>query len=412
MTRIAFFAQLGFHEPVLRPVADELRRRGREGTGVDVLLTANTGDVRRFQPDVLLMASVERLEYWRHHLPDACIGSLRHGIGGSKRVAARLPDRSSARRLDFVCAGERSVLERFIRTSTEPAVTWFTGYPPLDPLFRQGRDSRAVETSPSPSRKRTVLYAPTWNLGLSSAPMLGGDLTGSIRGNDSSVRIVIKPHPVIPHWRPEWMRAWRSAATTNVNVTLVEDADADVVPHLLDADLLITDASSVALSFLALDRPIVWVTSPRAIADPAYDADDLLWKRRDIGDEVTSVGDLPRVVAEALREPDRRGPQRRDVAASLFEGWDDGNSTARVVDRLLELAAIPKGERPHLAATSVRPPEPWWRIHDMRVVARNQPTVRRLVLGRLEGARLRSREQTMERAAHRAATVKAGERPR
>ena len=59
--------------------------------------------------------------------------------------------------------------------------------------------------------------------------------------------------------------------------------DTDVVPLLFVADLLITDASSVANEFTLLDRPIVFLDVPRLLEDAqAFGAhlDLRTWGRR------------------------------------------------------------------------------------------------------------------------------------
>ena len=87
--------------------------------------------------------------------------------------------------------------------------------------------------------------------------MPGAEVADAIRGSGPPLGIVIKPHPVIGDWRPSWMAAWRRLANRDRQVRLVSDTHADVVPYMLAADLLVTDASSVAFEYLALDRPIV-----------------------------------------------------------------------------------------------------------------------------------------------------------
>jgi len=119
-----------------------------------------------------------------------------------------------------VCVGAEVRLGAYEQGGASPRAYWHTGYPQLEPLFRR-------DTPPplpvDPARK-TVLYAPTWNLGLSSAGMLGGRVVELIRRRAGDVNVVIKPHPVIGDWRPRWMATWerrRDGTKALVDVTPV-----------------------------------------------------------------------------------------------------------------------------------------------------------------------------------------------
>ena len=117
-----------------------------------------------------------------------------------------------------MCVGAEVRLGAYEQGGASPRAYWHTGYPQLEPLFRR-------DTPPplpvDPARK-TVLYAPTWNLGLSSAGMLGGRVVELIRRCAGDVNVVIKPHPVIGDWRPRWMATWerrRDGTKALVDVT-------------------------------------------------------------------------------------------------------------------------------------------------------------------------------------------------
>src|SRR5262249_4898373 len=121
---------------------------------------------------------------------------------------------------------------------------WVIGYVGLDPLFRG--DTPTLPFSQKPGQK-TVLYAPTFNVPLSSAPMIGDRLAELIRGARQDISIVIKPHPLIAEQSPEWMETWHRLVREQPDIHLVANANDDVMPYLRAADVLITDASSVQL---------------------------------------------------------------------------------------------------------------------------------------------------------------------
>jgi hypothetical protein len=379
--RVAFFAHYAFHEPILRPVHDAV------ASHATCLLTRDRRAVRRFQPHVVVMAGNAHLEYFRFHLPGTVTVKVRHGMI-SKLNLRRLPPRPSARAFDFVCIGDASSLDNHARAGVTPRAFWLTGYPQLDPLFR--RDPPAV--LPFDRTKPTVLYAPTWNLGLTSATMFGSRLVELIRAHAPQVNLVIKPHPVIGEWRPRWMARWRCLADREPGVYLVTNTHDDATPYMLAADLLVSDASSVVFEFLALNRPIVLVTNPRHRADPAYDPDSIIWRWRDVGEEVHDIANVTSAVAGALRDPTRHGERRADYAQQLFGPRTDGKSYERIAAHVYEAARqASAGQTPISGEPDRAPGRLTWRWNDLRQRLGATPWLRRAVLNHLEELRLRAR---------------------
>jgi CDP-glycerol glycerophosphotransferase (TagB/SpsB family) len=189
-----------------------------------------------------------------------------------------------------------------------------------------------------PADRKTVLYAPTWTVGLSSAPMLGERTVELIRGDRRDLTIVIKPHPVTADHHPDWLATWRALAAADAHVHLIDDPAADVMPYLKAADVLISDASSVIFEYLALDRPIILLTNPDRRSVAHFDPNGIEWRWRDVGAEVHDVGDLPAAVSAALDNPvlgvDRRAHYRQE----LFGDYTDGRAAERIAQKITELA--------------------------------------------------------------------------
>lgn len=378
MIRVAFFAALRFHAPILAPVRDAL------GGRAETLLAGDRRAIVAFAPHVVVMAASPHLEYFRHHLPGAFIVNVRHGLIG-KQGLRRLPKRASARRFDAVCIGDPLRKLHYERAGARPDMFWDTGYPQMDPLFRRDPPP-ALPLDPA---RPTLLYAPTWNLGLSSAAMLGERLVDLVRAQAPDLNVIIKPHPVIGDWRPRWMAGWTRLAAAHRGVHLVEETHADVVPYLLASDVLLSDASSVVFEFLALDRPIVLVTNPRHRADPAWLDDDIVWRWRDLGHEIGDAGELPAAVAAALGDPGARGERRRSYAQTLFGRFTDGGNAARAAEHILDAGRrVERGE--HGAAAA---PPATWRWHDVRTRLRHHPAIRRFAFGGFERLRLHVRSR-------------------
>lgn len=383
--RVAFYAHFPFLEPILRPIHDALTSQAA------CLLTRDRRAVRAFDPHAVVVAHHAHIEYFRFHLPGSAMVNVRHGMI-SKRTLRRLPRRSSARTFDFVCIGDENSLDNHARAGIAPQAFWLTGYPQLDPLFR--RDPPA--TLPFDRALPTVLYAPTWNLGLTSATLFGPRLVELIRARVPAVNVVIKPHPMIGSWHPRWMAWWRRLAEHECGVHLVTDAHADVTPYMLAADVLISDASSAVFEFLALDRPIVLVTNPLHRADPAYDPHSIIWRWRDVGEEVHDVGDVASALERALREPGRHRERRTDYARRLFGPRIDGKNHERIATQVYEAARqVSAGLHSSGRAPERSPGRLAWRWHDLRYSVGVKPWVRRTVVNRLEALRLRLRARAL-----------------
>ena len=383
MIRVAFFAAFRFHEPILAPIRDAV------GAAAQTWLGGDRHAAVAFGPHVVVMAASPHLEYFRHHLPRAFIANVRHGLIG-KQGLRRLPQRASARRFDAVCVGDPLRKAHYERAGARPETFWETGYPQMDPLFR-GDPAPVLPLDP---RQPTVLYAPTWNLGLSSADLVGARLVDLVRGEASAVNIVVKPHPVIGDWRPTWMARWARLAAAHPNVHLVDDTHADVVPYLSASDVLVSDASSVIFEYLALDRPVVLITNPRHRADPAWLPDDIVWRWRDLGHELLDVEALPAAIAAALCDPAARGDRRRAYARTLFGRFTDGKNAERAAAHIVDAATrVVRGQH----TTTPRPPATW-RWHDLQTRLRHHPAVRRLAFGFFERARLEMRARRRDLA--------------
>ena len=120
---------------------------------------------------------------------------------------------------------------------------------------------------------------------------------------------------------------------------LVDDPDADALPYLRAADVLVSDVSSVMFDFVAVDRPILLLRNPDYTADEAaYDAQGIEWRWRETGREILNPDDLARAVDLALKTPDAGTEVRERVRNALF-GWTaDGRATERMVELITELS--------------------------------------------------------------------------
>lgn len=317
--RVALHMGQSFHYGILRPVLDACSGEH------EVLLTPHAEALVDFRPDVVVTAD-SHISYLRAWLPDALFVWVRHGLisKNTSYLASRIAD--------FACMPSEAVCDGYAAHGGTPRRDfWATGYVQMDSLFRAERSPPRVAQK---NGKRVVLYAPTWNATLSSAPMLGSRVVELIRGRRRDVTLVIKPHPVIADRNPEWIETWRALAAREENVELVEDPSANIMPYLEAADLLISDASSVIFEFLALDRPIILISNPARHGTAHFDATGIEWRWRDVGEELDDVNDLPCAVERALDDPGANAKRRADYRLRLFGEYTDGRAAERIAEKI------------------------------------------------------------------------------
>ncbi len=322
--RIAIFLRHEFHKPILLPLAELLRERH------EVLVGGGKWDLVDFNPHVFVAGESLRPFRFHYHLPFTLFVHTRHGLA-SKGVAVQ-----SARFSHYTCVTSLAMERWYEKKGVRPRRGfWVTGYPQMDPLFAPDppRMPRGV-----PESAKVVLYAPTYNHGLTSIRMLGERTIDLLAAGRDDVHVVVKPHPLIAKHHPDWL-AWitRESARRD-NVHLARDVDADLMPFLSRADLLVSDASSAMLEFLALDRPMVLITNPERAKETFFDPEGFEWAWRSMGAEVFDVADVPEAIRSNLDDPDLRRAERRNYRRILFGDLADGVCTRRVAERIDRLS--------------------------------------------------------------------------
>ncbi len=294
------------------------------------LLSGDIDEIKAFTPDVII-ASDMRGGRLREHFPNAHIIICPCVLASFNRYP------SMFKNADAVCAPGVLLADMWSRAGVFPGDQIHpAGYIGLERLFRGD-----VITPPSSliDSRSCILYAPSARPHISSAPMIAEAPIEYLRGARDDVTVVIKPHPDTFQLHGEWIRHWRQAAIDHDNVVLIDDPEADIIPYLKSADVLVTDASSVMFDFLAVDRPILLLRNPNYTRDPeAYDAQGIEWRWREIGREIVNPADLPKAVDLALKTPDAGTEVRARFAAALFDDTRDGGVSDRIIDLISELS--------------------------------------------------------------------------
>jgi hypothetical protein len=325
--RIGLLTYRAFHEPILRPLYERLSARHR------CLLTGNESELVAFNPNVVILGEsvAGRL---RNQMPRALFVHTRHGLA-SKNAEYTCRGASDS---DYICVTSPAMRQWYLDRGAKPRRDfWVVGYVQMDPLFHGGPIPPPVSI---PQGHKVVLYAPTWNTTLSSAPMLGESASELLGGDRGNITVIIKPHPLIAAKSPEWIETWRKATQANPHVHLIEEADRDVVPFLRWADVLVTDASSVQLEFLAMDRPMILISNPMRFGNKEFEPSGYEWAWRDMGDEIHNVESLPAAIEHALADPRARHAQRAKYRQLLFGDLTDGRAADRIADRVNALRPV------------------------------------------------------------------------
>lgn len=177
-------------------------------------------------------------------------------------------------------------------------------------LIRVGRPQLDLTPAPSipPSKRRTVLYAPTWEgedemNNFTSLDCYGNQIVSALL-DLPDVRVVYKPHPRVPiSIHPPIARA-HAAVVARIEAAAVSDPKAghlyrpngDILAMFPRVDLLVSDISSVGLDFLysrveapialtdrRTDRRGLLAEAPIAAASHVIDADSIGTVRTDLG---------------------------------------------------------------------------------------------------------------------------------
>jgi hypothetical protein len=173
------------------------------------------------------------------------------------------------------------------------------------------------------SARPTLLYAPTGDK-YNSLETMGEKVIAAIAEADRW-NLLIKLHDHPKRRKIDWSSV--VAPYEGPAVRIVRDYD--ILPYLNAADLLISDASSVATEFTLLDRPIVLLDVPKlvkGVLKRGGSADVTLYSRR-LGPIVAKARHVVDTIEEELARPRRYSSMRQDVAQDVF--YRPGTATQR-----------------------------------------------------------------------------------
>ncbi len=255
-----------------------------------------------------------------------------HGVS-FKNLAVR----EKALRYDFLCLPGRYHAELYEKSGlvVEGGPTCLvTGFPKADNLVadRTGRDA-VLERYNMNKALPTILFAPTGEK-RNALETMGEDVVRAFAAC-GAFNLLVKPHDH-PKNDIDWFATLEPLENERVRVV----KEKDVVPLLKTADLLITDASSVAVEYTLLDRPIIFLDVPKLFKriQRRAPALDLTTYGRRIGTVVRDADDVVAAVEDCLQHPEREAEVRRAMARHVFHR--PGRAAERVKGVVLHAAGL------------------------------------------------------------------------
>ena len=239
---------------------------------------------------------------------------------------------------DLFLIGEdmrRRYIERGLFPENSPAFHKI-GMPKLDAFFDGSLDRGKIlrELKVDPARP-VVLYAPTWR---PESSLYSHGLEFMKRcAREKQWTLVVKLHDWV--WDPatnpvDWARAIPELECEAVRFA----REPNIVPYLFAADMLVSDASSVANEYLLLDRPIVWIDVPDLINKYEKTIDLDGWGRK-TGRIVKTTDELIEACGDALARPGEFGEVRHQAGSDIF--YHPGQATEAFCKALYEIVRLP-----------------------------------------------------------------------
>lgn len=233
------------------------------------------------------------------------------------------------------------------------------GYPKSDLLFQPTRSRneilRGLGLNPA---GKTVLYAPAFDRG-TSLPQYGEDIFRFLSGLECNV--IVKLHPVSYDRRVTKVHSggiyWPDVVDKHAEAGhFVHAGNVDVGECLLAADAMVTDVSSVALEFMLLDKPVVYLECPEFYAMIGQSGPYATWVQdpendlrvnagRTAGIRVKDLEGLKEGIRKAISSPETMREERGEVRRQLlYHPGEASMHGARCLVELLQAGSTASGK--------------------------------------------------------------------
>lgn len=227
------------------------------------------------------------------------------------------------------------------------------GYPKSDALLQNTfKKEKVLHDFGLNFENPTILYAPSWDTGL-SLRCFGEEVIEklvSIR----DINILVKLHPVsyTPETSP-YFEYYTGGINWIDKLSLFENypnfrhiSEYSIDRLLIASDVMVTDLSSVALEFILLDRPVIYLDCPEFFkktlkmpgwnTDPEYARNDPRANAgRHVGiivEDLTKLGDA---VLRSLDNPNEFSDKRKTLSECLV--YNPGKGSEKAAEAILDL---------------------------------------------------------------------------
>ncbi len=246
-----FFVSLTYSYSIMRPLQKAIRQRGDESAwfieagcpdwlepGEKRLDTIQ--DVMDYNPIAVFVPG----NYVYDFFPGVKV-KVFHGYAMRKRIE-KVDDHFTVRGwFDIYCTQGPSTTPYFKKLEEKKGFfkVYETGWCKVDPFF----EKRSLQKNHRP----TILYAPTFSKGISSAESLYSTIEKTIKRKPWDW--IITFHPKLDS--PELIRKYRNLADQHANVSFYRSNDG--LNTLKKIDLMLCDSSSIIIEAMLLDKPVV-----------------------------------------------------------------------------------------------------------------------------------------------------------
>ncbi len=324
--RAVLFCNLPYAFSILKPLQDELSKRGFEYLWyvpseltslfpyTNASKTSDMKEVEAFQSDMIFVPGNDLPWYLR-----GVKVQIFHGLAGEKKGHFRIRDF-----FDLYLTQGPYFTDRFqsLAQKHNNFTVMETGWCKLDALYSHDKkiEDKKEKLLKQSGAKKIILYAPTFSPSLTSAEKLYEVIIKLSKKEDYLV--VIKFHDKMDKEIQKRYESQKSQKLLILN-------DGDITEALKFSDVLVSDTSSVVYEFLLLDKPVITLES---------NSENILWE------DIKNPDDLGQKIDNIFNDVDDFKAKRGKII-ELYHPFSDGKSAQRMVDAVLEYIekfSIPK----------------------------------------------------------------------
>jgi len=319
-----FFVSLTYSFSILRPLQDEIWRRGDDVAwfiedSCESWLTENEKQLKTIQEviDYNPIAVFAPGNFVYDFFPGVKVAVF-HGYAMKKRIE-KIDDHFTIRGwYDIYCTQGESTTPYFKELEKKYGFfkVYETGWCKVDPFFDKAASHTDQRENP------TVLYSPTFTKGISSAPFLWETIKQLVETKPWNW--IITFHPKLDD--PELIQKYKALADTHDNVVFYRSNDG--LNTFRKTDVMLCDSSSIIVEYMFLNKPVVTFRNTH----PGNHLLDVI-NENEIGDAIEKALTRPKELMDNIY-----------TYTMHHEPHRDGKNSARVLDAVDDFIENYKGK--------------------------------------------------------------------